>query len=107
MCRDVDESTELGFPVYARGVVPRTARGRVVQTSLNERVSIGGVDVEPGDWVVADRSGVVFIVARHLEEVVTVAEGIAAREREMLAAIRVGTPVSEVLSRRYEDLTSR
>jgi regulator of RNase E activity RraA len=27
-CRDVDESRDLGFPVYARGALPMTARGR-------------------------------------------------------------------------------
>src|SRR5512142_3167449 len=28
-CRDIDESRDVAFPVYARAVVPMTARGRV------------------------------------------------------------------------------
>ena len=34
--RDIDEARELEFPVYARGVVPMTARNRVVQESSDQ-----------------------------------------------------------------------
>jgi regulator of RNase E activity RraA len=34
-CRDIDDSADVGFPVFAKAVVPITARGRVVQDSVN------------------------------------------------------------------------
>ena len=58
-CRDIDESRDVGFPVYARGAVPMTARGRVMQETYNQEIEFAGVQVHPGDLVIADGSGVV------------------------------------------------
>jgi regulator of RNase E activity RraA len=102
--RDVDESRRADFPVYARSVVPMTARGRVVELDWNERVTIAGIEVVPGDLVIADGSGVVFVAASHALDVIRVAEGIAAREAAMAIAVRQGRSVSEVMGRTYEDL---
>ncbi len=89
-CRDVDDYVELGFPVYARGAVVATARGRIMEESTNTMISFGGVQVRPGDAVLADRSGVVFIPAEHLEEVVAKAESLFAKEEAMMADLRAG-----------------
>ena len=97
-CRDVDGSREIGFPVYARGGVPVTARGRIIQESFNTLIQVGGVQVRPGDLVIADGSGVVFIPLERAEEVVETAERIVAREAEMVAAVRSGRSVVEVMA---------
>jgi 4-hydroxy-4-methyl-2-oxoglutarate aldolase len=89
-CRDVDGSAAVGFPVYARGVVPLTARGRIVEDAFNEPVQCGGVQVYPGDWAIGDGSGVVFVARDRVAEVLSVAEELAAREQEMLREIRAG-----------------
>lgn len=96
-CRDVDESREVGFPVFARAVVPVTARGRIMQQSVNEEVQFAGVQVHPGDLVIADGSGVVFIPRTREKEVIAEAEAIAARESKMAEAIRSGRSVVEVM----------
>src|SRR5262249_60275703 len=67
-CRDVDESREVGFPVFARGAVPMTARGRVMQESYNQEIEFAGVQVHAGDLVIADGSGVVIIPRSKEEE---------------------------------------
>ena len=36
--RDIDEARDLEFPVCARGAVPMTARGRVMQESYNQEI---------------------------------------------------------------------
>ena len=105
ICRDIDESRELGFPVFGRGVLPVTARGRVIETEFNTPVIIGSITVRPGDWVIADGSGVVFIAAENLQAVVEQAEKLVAREAELIADIESGTPVSTVMSRTYEQMT--
>ncbi|MGD2167221.1 MAG: RraA family protein, partial [Gammaproteobacteria bacterium] len=69
LARDVDEASQLGFPIFARGATARTARGRVWEVATNERVVIGDVDVDPGDWVLADSSGAVFIPNERIAEV--------------------------------------
>jgi regulator of RNase E activity RraA len=95
-CRDVDGSQAVGFPVYARAVVPLTARGRIVEESYNQPVQCGGVPVYPGDYVIGDGSGVVFVAADRLDEVLAVAEELAAKEQEMLAEIRKGADILQV-----------
>ncbi len=103
-CRDVDEARDLGLPVYARACVPRTARGRMVETRWNEPVQLAGVTVSPGDLVVADGSGVAFISAARAAEVLTAAAWIADREAAMARRIRAGEPVSQVMSAAYESM---
>jgi len=107
ICRDIDESRELGFPVFGRGVLPVTARGRVIETEFNRAVIIGSITVRPGDWVIADGSGVVFIAAENLQAVVEQAEKLVAREAELIADIEAGTPVTRVMSRTYEHMTRK
>jgi 4-hydroxy-4-methyl-2-oxoglutarate aldolase len=103
-CRDVDESTALGLPVYALATVPATARGRHAEIAWNGPVQIAGVTVDPGDLVVADGSGVVFLPAGRAADIIAAAEAIAAREAAMARRIRGGEPVSRVLSADYEEM---
>lgn len=104
MARDVDEIQEIGLPLFGRGVVPFTARRRVVEASVNEPVSIGGVTVSPGDLVVADGSGLAFVAAQQFDDVTGAAQRIVERERQMIRALESGKPPSEVLGMRYEEL---
>jgi 4-hydroxy-4-methyl-2-oxoglutarate aldolase len=106
--RDIDEARELGFPVYARGVVPMTARGRVVQESFNQEIQFAGVQCRPGDLVLADGSGIVIIPREKEEEVVASAEAIYRKEQEMADGIRKGYSGREVLEKLgYEQMLSK
>lgn len=96
-CRDLDDARALGFPVFARAGVPVSARGRIVEESWNEPVTIGSLPVAPGDYVVADASGVVFVSKAHAEEVVDLATAIADREAAMAEAVRNGASVVDVM----------
>jgi len=98
-CRDIDESRDLEFPVYARGALPMTARNRVMQESFNQEIQLAGVQVHPGDLVIADGSGVVVIPRSQEEEVVKEAEVVAATEARMADGIRQGMSVLEVLEK--------
>jgi len=106
--RDVDESRELKFPVYARAAVQVTARGRVMQESYNQEIEFAGVQVHPGDLVIADGSGVVFIPRAKEQEVIAQAEALAERETKMADAIRTGRSVVEVMeSLGYEAMLAK
>jgi regulator of RNase E activity RraA len=107
-CRDVDESRDVGFPVYARSAVPMTARGRVMQESYNQEIEFAGVQVHPGDLVIADGSGVVIIPQSKEEEIVREAEAVAATEARMAEGIRQGMSVLEVLQKLgYEQMLEK
>jgi 4-hydroxy-4-methyl-2-oxoglutarate aldolase len=101
-CRDVDEAIELELPVYARGVTPLTARGRQREVAWDVPVPVAGVTVRPGDLVIADGSGVVFLPAEHAEAIINAAEQVAAREQALSVRINNGEPSAAVLSSDYE-----
>lgn len=105
--RDVDEAREHDFPVFARSATCRTARGRIVEEATNVPISVGDLIVHPGDFVVADGSGVVFIAERDIARVLDAADAIAARERAMVAALRDGTPISQVMGAGYETMLKK
>jgi regulator of RNase E activity RraA len=106
--RDIDEARELEFPVYARGVVPMTARGRVMQESYNQEIQFAGVQCHPGDLVLADGSGVIIIAKEKENEVVSAAEAIYAKEQEMAAGIRKGYSGLEMLEKLgYEQMLNK
>ena len=102
--RDIDEARAYDFPVYARGLTARTARSRVAEAFTNQPVRIGEVTVCPGDFAIADASGVVFIAAADIERVLQAAEMIVGREAAMAQALRDGQPVSHVMGAAYEHM---
>jgi regulator of RNase E activity RraA len=99
----VDECEQLGFPLYSRSVVPISARGRIVQESVNQEIQFAGVQVKPNDVVIADGSGVVIIPQDKLAEVVAAATEMLDQELKMAEEIRAGKSMVEILERRgYE-----
>jgi len=105
--RDIDESRQLDFPVFGTSVTTFTARGRIVELATGEPITIRGIRVKPGDYVIADGSGVVFIAAENIERVLATAEEIFAREAAMAQALREGKPITEVMGANYENMLRR
>lgn len=102
--RDIDDVASVGLPLYAHSVTPRTARARTVEVSTNDPLELEGVTVAPGDLVLADRSGVVFVKVDEAEQVLAKADELVAKEADMAAALRAGTPVTDVLAGNYESM---
>lgn len=102
--RDIDEARSYEFPVYCRALTSRTARGRVAEIECNGPVTIGSVKVDPGDYVIADASGVAFIPAAEIQQVLDTAESISAREAAMAKALLSGRPITEVMGADYEHM---
>jgi regulator of RNase E activity RraA len=77
LVRDVQQTQEVGFPVFAVGLTPcGPTKDGVGQ--LNTPISCGGVVIFPGDIIVGDQDGVVVV---RKEE----AEGVLERTRARVA----------------------
>ena len=83
--RDLAEIRRLGFPVFARGVSPIPG-GKEGLGALGGPVRCGGVQVEPGDVVVADEEGIVVVPGARAEAVLEAARARAAKESTDLDA---------------------
>lgn len=91
-CRDVKSLRAMGFPVWSKAV---SAKGTVKATlgAVNVAVVCAGVNVHPGDAVVADDDGVVVVARKDAGDVAAKAEKRHADEegkRRQLAAGMLG-----------------
>jgi len=86
--RDVPEVRALRLPVYSRSVVPSSSVGRYAATAHNVRVKCAGVEVKPGDIIVAGEDGVVAVPREREAEVLKRAQEIDARETKMVPFIQ-------------------
>ena len=97
MSRDIEGSESVNYPVYGRGVTMISARNRLIQIDSGEPVLMAGVTVYEDDFVIADRCGTVFVPATRIDEVLNLGERIAKRQDGMVAAVRSGRSVAEVM----------
>lgn len=90
VCRDVQGSLDINYPLFTRGWSMRTGKDRVQLDALDVPVSIGGARVRPGDWLVGDADGVVCIPTDRAAEVIEIANAINAAEVKIRDAFESG-----------------
>lgn len=90
VCRDAPRSIELKYPIFARGSYMRTGKDRVAVDAMQVSISIGGVRVNPGDFLLGDWDGVVAIPKERIEQVAEVASQIEQAEDRIRAAVERG-----------------
>lgn len=103
--RDIDEYKSYGLPVYGRGIVQQSIRGRSALEGYDIPIEIGGIIVHPKDLVFADENGVVVVPMDKVDEVLRVALVIKATEDRVIAAIRSGEePIEAHMKVNYDEL---
>jgi 4-hydroxy-4-methyl-2-oxoglutarate aldolase len=103
--RDIDEYKGYGLPVYGRGIVQQSIRGRSALEGYDIPVEIGGVTVHPNDLILADDNGVVAVPRAKVDEVLRIALVIKATEDRVIAAIRSGEePIEAHAKVNYDEL---
>lgn len=106
--RDIEGSEAVGYPVFGRGVTMISARNRVIQVDSGKPVQIAGVTVHEDDFVIADRCGTVFVPVASIDEVLDLGERIVRRQDGMVAAVRAGRSVAEVMhDKEFEAIRAR
>jgi regulator of RNase E activity RraA len=99
--RDVEQQREIGFPVWTRGVSSITGKWRLQTVAVNGTVRVCGVQVRPGDLVVADEGAVCFVPREAVEAVLKRATEIFEGESRRYADINAGVPVPELAMRTH------
>jgi len=94
-CRDVAAMESYRFPVFAKGTVLYGPGDAIRPVAANVPVVCGGVDVRPGDVVVADNDGVIVVPQDALVEVARAADELQKREDETRQKIEAGIPLAE------------
>ena len=94
--RDVDAIERRRFPAFARGTaLPGASKSRPGR--IGQPLRWGGVEIGPGDWVVADRDGMVVVPEADAESVVVAAQARARNEDTMFLALEAGSTTVELL----------
>jgi 4-hydroxy-4-methyl-2-oxoglutarate aldolase len=94
--RDVAALEAHGFPVFSSTISLPGARKDQPGT-VGAPVTLGGVSVSRGDWVVGDVDGVTVVPAALLDTVVAAGEAREAKEAGFFAALRAGSTTVEFL----------
>ena len=94
--RDSDALERHGFPVFATGLVLRGA-SKDQPGTIGGTAVVGDVAITTGDWIVADRDGVVAISAGRLDDVRAAGEAREAKEATMFEALRTGSTTVDLL----------
>jgi 4-hydroxy-4-methyl-2-oxoglutarate aldolase len=94
--RDIDSIRDLGFPVFARGTALRAAR-KAERGCLRLPTSCGGLLVWPGDYLVADDSGIVVLDAGGVETVLAAAQARRDKEATLMDDLRRGRTTMDLL----------
>ena len=105
--RDVDEMADLTLPVYGKGVVNTSVRGRIGFEGHSIPVNLGDVRVNHGDFVFADVNGVVVVPPDALVEVLRWARRFNQMEQSIKRDIASGTTPVTAHNRRHYDQAAR
>jgi regulator of RNase E activity RraA len=95
--RDTVEIIEMDYPVFAAGTNPNGPTKNVAGR-IGHPVSVGGVTVNSGDFIIGDADGVVVVEREKIEGLLPAAEKKVRDEAARIAAIQAGDTEAKWLS---------
>jgi len=97
--RDLEEIVGFEFPVYARHLTPTTGRTRLKVDAIGEPIVVDGVDVAPGDMIVADGTGVVVLPQDKAAEIIAMAEAFDTDDKAAIQDLAEGLTFAEAMAK--------
>ena len=94
--RDVGEIRKYGVPTWCRGVTPKTGKCRIEAIEINGPVVLCNVQINPGDLIIADDSGICAVPPQHAAYVLKECQEILADEIVMRKLIERDAPIAEI-----------
>ena len=97
--RDREEICEIGFPAFARHMIPTTGKTRIRVEAIGVPITCSGIRVNPGDAIVADGTGICCIPAERAQEVADLATKYAADDAQAMEELRNGLTFREAMAK--------
>ncbi|MHA1694172.1 MAG: RraA family protein [Candidatus Helarchaeota archaeon] len=96
--RDIPQVTSLGFPIFVRGIVCSSIRGRMVidMDSVMKPIECGGRTINPGDLVFGDINRVVVMRKNDIEKVLEKAREIISTDKWWFKQLEKGRSQSDI-----------
>ena len=95
VCRDTALAIDLQYPIFSCGRFMRTGKDRLELYAVNKPVNVGGVQVNPGDLVIGNSDGVVFVPQMAERQVLEAAQTIENTEQSIIKEIELGKGLKE------------
>ena len=97
--RDREEIMEIGFPAFARHMIPTTGKTRIRVEAIGVPITCSGIRVNPGDAIVADGTGIVSMPAERTAEVADLATRYAADDAQAMKELEAGLTFREAMAK--------
>jgi regulator of RNase E activity RraA len=97
--RDSRKLIQMAYPTFAWGSSPIDTTGRVRVVEYNSPITIGGVNISPGDLVFADLDGIIVIPRAAEKEVIDRVLDRVSTENAVRRELLEGKSMSDVWSR--------
>jgi len=94
--RDIPDILSLGFPVFAKHMVPNAGEPKG-HGEIGVEIVCCGQTVRTGDWIIGDASGVVVVPQEEAVEIANRAIDVMERENRLREEIKRGSTLSKVL----------
>jgi regulator of RNase E activity RraA len=97
--RDREEIMEIGFPAFARHMIPTTGKTRIRVEAIGAPITCSGIRVNPGDAIIADGTGIVCIPAERAGDVADLATRYAADDAQAMKELASGLTFREAMAK--------
>lgn len=94
--RDLDALLYIDFPVFASNFCPNAGSALGLGT-LNEAIEVEGVEINPGDFLMADESGIVIIPKELFAKTMVAALAVKIKEAKIIKDIADGITLAEIV----------
>lgn len=94
-CRDISKISKSRYPIFSKSVFMKTGKNRAKLKYVQGPISIDGIVVNPGDYIVGDETGVLVIPIDIIDKVIIKAEEIARKEENIIKSINEGMSLKE------------
>jgi len=96
--RDIPQVVDLKFPIFARGIICSSIRGRMIidMESVMKPILCGGREIHRGDLIFGDINGVVAVRENEIEQVLEKAKDIISTDKWWFEQLENGRSPTDI-----------